>query len=81
MLLIIAIIFIILTPISILWVRGIDYMQTNHPDYKGEDLFDELTKEIDSNLDDIPMKAAAGRDGWDTIHWDDNVAHTEQNFN
>lgn len=23
------------------WVRGIDYMQENHPDYKGEDLFNE----------------------------------------
>jgi len=23
------------------YVRGVDYMQENHPDYKGEDLFDE----------------------------------------
>ena len=23
------------------YVRGIDYMQEHHPDYKGEDLFDE----------------------------------------
>ena len=23
------------------YVRGIDYMTTNHPDYKGEDLFGE----------------------------------------
>jgi hypothetical protein len=23
------------------WVSGIDYMHKNHPDYKGEDLFDE----------------------------------------
>ena len=23
------------------YVRGIDYMDKNHPDYKGEDLFDE----------------------------------------
>lgn len=23
------------------WVRGIDHMRENHPDYKGEDLFDE----------------------------------------
>ena len=22
-----------------LWVAGIDYMKNNHPDYKGEDLF------------------------------------------
>lgn len=31
------IIFIIVAPISYLWVRGFDYMQKNHPDYKGED--------------------------------------------
>ncbi len=23
--------------IAFFWVRGIDYMQKNHPDYKGED--------------------------------------------
>ena len=22
-----------------MWVKGIDYMQKNHPDYKGDDLF------------------------------------------
>ena len=27
--------------IGIQWVNGIDYMHKNHPDYKGEDLFDE----------------------------------------
>jgi hypothetical protein len=26
------------------WVRGIDYMKENHPDYKGEDLFNEDNK-------------------------------------
>jgi hypothetical protein len=25
--------------IAILWVRGIDHMKENHPDYKGNDLF------------------------------------------
>lgn len=30
--------------VSILWVREIDYMKENHPDYKGEDLFDEDDK-------------------------------------
>ena len=30
--------------VSILWVRGIDYMKENHRDYKGEDLFDEDDK-------------------------------------
>ena len=27
--------------VGILWVNGIDYMHRNHPDYKGEDLFNE----------------------------------------
>lgn len=27
-----------------LWAGGIDYMQRNHPDYKGYDLFDEEDK-------------------------------------
>jgi len=26
------------------WIEGIDYMQENHPDYKGEDLVDEGDK-------------------------------------
>ena len=31
--------------IGIQWVKAIDYMQKKHPEYKGEDLFDEdLTK-------------------------------------
>lgn len=29
--------FIVVALISWQWVRGIDYMQKNHPDYKGED--------------------------------------------
>ena len=47
----IAILFVLLIPIviSIMWVRGIDYMQKNHPDYKGHDLFDE---EEDKPLDE-----------------------------
>jgi len=32
--------------LAVLWVKGIDYMQENYPDYEGEDLFDEdLTTE------------------------------------
>lgn len=46
------------------WVRGIDYMKENHPDYKGDDLFD-----------DDSITKTAGRDGWD-----DNTIHTEQDF-
>lgn len=29
--------FCVVAVISYLWVRGIDYMKENHPDYKGED--------------------------------------------
>lgn len=29
--------FVVVAIISYLWVRGIDYMKENHPDYKGED--------------------------------------------
>ncbi len=49
------------------WVRGIDYMMENHPDYKGEDLFDE---DIFSDSD---VTKTAGRDGWN-----DDAIHTEQ---
>ena len=28
-----------LTPLVYFWVKGIDFMQKNHPDYKGDDLF------------------------------------------
>jgi hypothetical protein len=31
--------FVVVAIISYLWVRGIDYMKENHPDYKGDDLF------------------------------------------
>jgi hypothetical protein len=36
-LIIFLVICISLTPIVYLWVRGIDFMHKNHPDYKGED--------------------------------------------
>lgn len=36
---------ILLGVISVLWVRGIDYMDKNHPNYKGEDFFDEEDKD------------------------------------
>ena len=28
-------------PLAFFWVRGIDSMKKDHPDYKGEDLFDD----------------------------------------
>ena len=51
--------------IAWIWVRGIDYMKQNHPDYKGEDF---LNWESD-------VTKTAGRDGWD-----DNLVHTEGGF-
>jgi hypothetical protein len=50
------VIIISLIPIVYLWVKGIDYMHKTHPNYKGEDLFDE--SEIDTTK-------IAGRDSWD----------------
>jgi hypothetical protein len=36
--------------LAVLWIKGIDYMQENYPDYEGEDLFDEdLTTEKKTN--------------------------------
>lgn len=34
------IMFVVVLFISWRWVEGIDYMQKNHPDYKGEDFLD-----------------------------------------
>lgn len=33
--------FVIVGYICVLWVNGMDYMKENHPDYKGDDLFNE----------------------------------------
>jgi Na+/citrate or Na+/malate symporter len=33
--------FILAAIIAVLMVSGLNYMKKNHPDYKGEDLFDE----------------------------------------
>ena len=30
---------VIASPLIRLWIRGFDYMDKNHPDYKGNDLF------------------------------------------
>lgn len=52
--------------ISWVWVRGIDNMKKNHPNYKGEDFL---------NWDNEDVTKTAGRDGWD-----DNLVHTEGGF-
>jgi hypothetical protein len=33
--------FILAAMVAIFWVRGIDYMKENHPDYKGEDFLND----------------------------------------
>ena len=38
-----------LSLVVILWVSGIDYMKKNHPEYKGEDLFNEEEDEETKN--------------------------------
>ena len=40
--------------IGIQWINGIDYMNKNHPDYKGEDLFDEDLSEPTEKPADKP---------------------------
>jgi hypothetical protein len=32
---------LVFSAVIVLWVEGIDYMNKNHPDYKGEDFFNE----------------------------------------
>ena len=49
---IIVIILLISTLISIIWVRGISYMDEHYPDYRGEDLFNEIENQsYDQNRD------------------------------
>ena len=68
----------VLIGIVALWVKGIDEMHTNHPDYKGEDLFGEETKlqckDCNDNLTDctciedtIDMKQTPGKETADYI--------------
>ena len=58
--------FIMAAIVSFFWVRGIDNMKENHPDYKGEDFLD---------WGDDDVSKIAGRDGWD----DTNI-HSEGDF-
>lgn len=41
----IAVLAVVIT--AALWISGIDYMKENHPDYKGNDLFNEEQNEQD----------------------------------
>jgi hypothetical protein len=40
-----AIMFFVVLGVAALWVKGIHSMHENHPDYKGEDFFNEEEKE------------------------------------
>ena len=66
MFVVIAVMVFFVALISWSWVRGIDYMKENHPDYKGEDF-------LDWGEDDVAK--IAGRDHWDD--WDEDTVHTE----
>ena len=50
MVVVILIILIIFIPLTLLWVKGIDFMNENHPDYKGDDLFGEFNEEDKDNI-------------------------------
>jgi hypothetical protein len=67
MFVVIAVMVFFVALISWAWVRGIDYMKENHPDYKGEDF-------LDCGEEDCVTKMA-GRDGWD-----DSSIHSEGDF-
>ena len=41
----IAILILLLIAVVVVYVKGIDFMRDNHPDYKGYDLFDEEDKD------------------------------------
>lgn len=40
----------VLIGIVALWVRGLEQMHIDHPDYKGEDLFNEDKDDTHSNI-------------------------------
>ena len=61
MFIIYAIVFTILAALVWLWIGGIDYMQKNHPKYKGEDFLDETEK----------INRVAGREVYDESLYDE----------
>jgi hypothetical protein len=61
MFIIYAIAFTLLAALVWLWVGGIDFMQKNHPKYKGEDFLDETEK----------INRVAGREIYDENLYDE----------
>lgn len=45
-----ALMFIVVALISWRWVQGIDYMNKNHPDYKGDDLFGKFDEDEEDHI-------------------------------
>jgi len=41
---------VILITLSILWVMNIDFMSSNHPDYKGNDLFGDFDEDDKNSI-------------------------------
>lgn len=50
MVLVFIIMFVVVVIIAWRWVEGIDYMQKNHPDYKGDDLFGEFDEDDEEHI-------------------------------
>ena len=42
--------FVVVVIIAYFWVRGIDYMTRNHPEYKGDDLFGDFNEDDKDNI-------------------------------
>jgi hypothetical protein len=42
--------FVLAAIVAFFWVRGIDYMKENHPDYKGDDLFGKFDDEDENHI-------------------------------
>ena len=42
--------FIMAAIVAFFWVRGIDHMKENHPDYKGDDLFGKFDDEDEEHI-------------------------------
>ena len=61
MFIIYAIVFTLLAALVWLWVGGIDFMQKNHPNYKGEDFLDETER----------INRVAGREVYDENLYDE----------
>ena len=43
--------FVLAAIVAFFWVRGIDYMKENHPDYKGDDLLGKFDDEKENHIE------------------------------